>query len=47
MDVTVRVPAIEKLLDLTASGIGSIAGPHAGDVARWTGGRSQEDRRKG
>ena len=42
MDVTVRVPAIEKLLDLTASGIGAIAGPM---LATWRAGREAEARR--
>ena len=32
MDINLNVPAIEKLIDHTASGIGSIAGPI---VARW------------
>ena len=32
MDVTVRVPALEKLLDYVASGIGSVAGPM---LASW------------
>lgn len=27
MDVTIKVPALEKLLDYAASGIGSVAGP--------------------
>ena len=42
MDVTVRVPAIEKLLDLTASGIGAIAGPM---LARWRASREAEAKR--
>ena len=42
MDVTVRVPAIEKLLDLTASGIGAIAGPM---LATWRASREAEAKR--
>ena len=32
IDVTLRVPAIEKLLDYGASGVGAIAGPM---LANW------------
>ena len=42
MDVTVRVPAIEKLLGLTASGIGAIAGPM---LATWRASREAEAKR--
>ncbi len=42
MDATIRVPAIEKLLDLTASGIGAIAGPM---LAPWRAGREAEAKR--
>ena len=36
MDVTIKVPAIEKLLEFTASGVGSVAGPM---LAPWKAGR--------
>lgn len=39
MDVTVRVPAIEKLLDITVSGVASIAGPA---LAPWRARREAE-----
>ncbi len=39
MEVTVRVPAIDKLLDITASGIGAIAGPM---LAPWRARREAE-----
>lgn len=39
MDINVRVPAIEKLLDYVASGIGSIAGPM---LAPWKAGREAD-----
>ena len=31
-DITIRIPAIDKLLDYTASGVGAIAGPI---LANW------------
>ena len=36
MDVNIKVPALEKLLDYAASGIGSVAGPM---LAPWKAGR--------
>ena len=36
MDVNIKVPALEKLLDYGASGIGSVAGPM---LAPWKAGR--------
>ena len=39
MDVNLRVPAIEKLMDYTASGIGSVAGPM---LATWRARREAE-----
>ena len=36
MDIVVKVPAIEKLVEVTASGIGSVAGPM---LAPWKAGR--------
>ena len=41
MDVNVNVPAIEKLLDYAASGVGSIAGPM---LAPWKAGREAKAR---
>ena len=32
MDVNVNIPALEKLLDVTCSGVGAVAGPM---LARW------------
>ena len=40
-DLTVKVPAIEKLVDYTASGIGAVAGPM---LANWK--ASREGRAK-
>ena len=28
MDINIKVPALEKLLDYSANGIGSVAGPY-------------------
>ena len=41
MDANIKVPALEKLLDLTASGVGSIAGPM---LAPWKARREAEAR---
>ncbi len=41
MDVTVRVPALDKLLDYVASGVGAIAGPM---LANWRASREGEAR---
>lgn len=42
VDVNLKVPAIEKLLDYTASGIGAVAGPM---LATWKARRDGEARR--
>ena len=42
MDINVKVPAIEKLLDYAASGVGSIAGPM---LAPWKAGQEAKARR--
>ena len=42
MDATIRVPALEKLLDYTASGIGNIAGPM---LASWRARREADAKR--
>ena len=42
MDVTIRIPAIEKLVDYAASGIGSIAGPM---LMTWKASKDAEARR--
>ena len=42
MDATIRVPGLEKLLDYTASGIGSIAGPM---LASWRARREADAKR--
>ena len=42
MDVNIRVPGLEKLLDYAASGIGSVAGPM---LVSWRARREVEARR--
>lgn len=42
VEVTLRVPALEKLMDYTASGIGSVAGPM---LARWRADKESDAKR--
>ena len=46
MDVNIKVPALEKLLDYAASGIGSVAGPMLAPdllpVGEWEVGEGQD-----
>ena len=42
VDVTIKIPALDKLLDIAASGIGSVAGPM---LAPWAARRAAETKR--
>ena len=42
VDVSIKVPALEKLVDYTASGIGAVAGPM---VATWKANKEAEAKR--